>query len=115
MRIEKIVVGQLEVNCYIVSEESSSDAIVIDPGDEGERIVDFLEGKGLSPAYIVYTHAHYDHVCAVAELKGRYGSRIVMHEDERETYRMTKELCLSWGFGEEDFARSHPGGSLGPD
>jgi hydroxyacylglutathione hydrolase len=103
MRIEKIIVGQLDVNCYVVWEEPSREAIVIDPGDEGERIADLLEGKGLHPAYIVYTHAHYDHVCAAAELKGRYGSRIVMHEDERDSYRRTKELCLSWGFVEEDF------------
>ncbi|MDA8432639.1 MAG: MBL fold metallo-hydrolase [Nitrospiraceae bacterium] len=103
MRIEEIVVGQLDVNCFVVSEETSSAAVVIDPGDEGERIAGLLDGKGLTPHYFVFTHAHYDHVCAAAELKARYGGRIVMHEDEKETYRMTKELCISWGFGEEDF------------
>jgi hydroxyacylglutathione hydrolase len=103
MRIEKIVVGQLEVNCYIVAGESSPGAIVIDPGDEFERIADLLDGKGLRPEYIVFTHAHYDHVCAAGELKARFGAHIVMHEDERDSYRMTKELCMSWGFGEEDF------------
>jgi hydroxyacylglutathione hydrolase len=103
MRIEKIVVGQLDVNCYIVSEESSREAFVIDPGDEFERIAELLDGKGLSARYIVYTHAHYDHVCAAAELKSRFGSQIVMHEDEEETYRMTKDLCMSWGFVAEDF------------
>ncbi len=103
MRIEKIVVGQLDVNCYIVAGESSSDAMVIDPGDEFDRIAGLLDGKGWRPAYIAFTHAHYDHVCAAGELKARYGSSIVMHEDERDTYRMTKELCMSWGFSEEDF------------
>ncbi len=103
MRIENIVVGQLDVNCYIVAGESSPDAIVIDPGDEFERIAGLLDDKGLRPGYIVFTHAHYDHVCAAGELKSRYGAPIVMHEEERDTYRMTKELCMSWGFGEEDF------------
>ncbi len=103
MRIEKIVVGQLDVNCYIVAAESLPDAAIIDPGDEFEMIAGLLDGKGLRPVYIVFTHAHYDHVCAAGELKAKYGSNIVMHEDEGDTYRMTKELCMSWGFGEEDF------------
>ncbi len=103
MIIDKIVVGQLDVNCYVVREENSSEAVVIDPGDEFERIADFIDANGLKPRYIIYTHAHYDHVCAAGELKDKYGASVVMHEDEKETYRLTKALCLSWGFGEEDF------------
>jgi glyoxylase-like metal-dependent hydrolase (beta-lactamase superfamily II) len=101
--VEKIVVGQLGVNCYVVHDEGASEAAVIDPGDEFERIADLLDGKGLEPKYILFTHAHYDHVCAAGDLRGRYGASLVMHEDEKETYRRTKALCLSWGFEEEDF------------
>lgn len=103
MTIEKIVVGQLGVNCYIVYDGGTSEAAVIDPGDEFERIADLLEGQGITPKYILFTHAHYDHVCAAGELKGKYGASIIMHEDEKETYRMAKTLCLSWGLSEEDF------------
>ncbi|HSB30955.1 MAG TPA: MBL fold metallo-hydrolase [Candidatus Sulfobium mesophilum] len=103
MIIDKIVVGQLDVNCYVVHDEGASEAVVIDPGDEFEKIDDLLKEKRLIPRYIVFTHAHYDHVCAARELKDRYGAAIVLHKDEKETYRMTKTLCLSWGFGEEDF------------
>jgi len=103
MIIDRIVVGQLDVNCYVAREENSSDAVVIDPGDEFDRIADLIDAKGLKPRFIIYTHAHYDHVCAAGELKDKYGADVVMHEDEKETYRMTKKLCLSWGFGEEDF------------
>ncbi len=103
MTINKIVVGQLDVNCYIVHDEGSPEAVVIDPGDEFERIDDFLEEKGLIPRYIIFTHAHYDHVCAARELKDKYGASIVMHKDEKETYRATKALCISWGFRDEDF------------
>src|SRR5512135_2409381 len=101
MTIDKIVVGQLGVNCYVVHDEGSSETAVIDPGDEFERIADLLERLGLVPKYIFFTHAHYDHVCAAGELKSKYGAAIVMHEAEEETYRMTKTLCLSWGFEEE--------------
>jgi hydroxyacylglutathione hydrolase len=103
MTIDKIVVGQLCVNCYIVCAGDASEAAVIDPGDEFERIAELIDRQGLAPKYIFFTHAHYDHVCAAGELKGRYGAAIVMHEAERETYAGTKSLCLSWGFEEEDF------------
>ena len=103
MTIDKIVVGQLGVNCYVVHDEDALEAAVIDPGDEFERIADLLDRQGISPKYILLTHAHYDHVCAAGELKDKYGAAIIMHEDEKETYRMTKALCLSWGFTEEDF------------
>lgn len=79
MRIDKIVVGQLEVNCYVVSDEKSSEALIIDPGDEFERIAGLIDSLGVKPVYILFTHAHYDHVCAAKELKDRYQCPIVMH------------------------------------
>jgi len=103
MRIEKIVVGQLEVNCYIIIDEFTTDAIVVDPGDEFERIAEVIDEKQVTPRYILFTHAHYDHVCAAGELKARYQASLVMHEDEKTTYEFTRKLCLSWGYDPEDF------------
>lgn len=103
MRIDKIVVGQLEVNCYVVSDEKSSEALIIDPGDEFERIAGLIDSLGVKPVYILFTHAHYDHVCAAKELKDRYQCPIVMHEDEKTTYEMTARRCVSWGYEPEDF------------
>lgn len=102
MRTDSIIVGQLDVNCFIVS-CGSAEAIVIDPGDEAERISAVIEQLSLNPRYILFTHAHYDHVCAAGDLKNRYGSSIVMHEEEGPTYLATKNLCISWGYDAEDF------------
>lgn len=103
VNVQKIIVGQLDVNCYVISDGSVSDALVIDPGDEPEKIITFIDAAGLKPAYIVFTHAHYDHVCAVRELHDRYRAVIMMHDQERPTYRMTAQLCVSWGYEPEDF------------
>jgi hydroxyacylglutathione hydrolase len=103
MRIQKIVVGQLDVNCYIVSDDATAEALIIDPGDEDEKIIAYLDANGLKPVYVVFTHAHYDHVCAVRELHDRYQAIILMHEKELTTYRMTTQLCIPWGFAPEDF------------
>jgi hydroxyacylglutathione hydrolase len=103
MNIQKIVVGQLDVNCYIISDETTSEAIVVDPGDESERIIEFIDASRLKPKYILFTHAHYDHVCAAKELHDRFGAILLMHEKELTTYRITTQLCISWGFAPEDF------------
>ncbi len=103
MNIQKIVVGQLDVNCYIISDGSNSEALIIDPGDEPERIIEFLDATGVRPKYIVFTHAHYDHVCAAKELHDQYNAVIVMHELEKTTYRTTAQLCISRGYDPEDF------------
>ncbi|MBI5639849.1 MAG: MBL fold metallo-hydrolase [Nitrospirae bacterium] len=103
MHIERIIVGQLDVNCYLVSDEATSDAVIIDPGDESERIVELIEGKGLRPKYVFLTHCHYDHVCAAGDLKKKYNAALIMHKDEIEMYGMTKQLCISWGYDAGDF------------
>lgn len=103
MRIETVVVGQLEVNCYILWDEQSQEACVIDPGDEPELIIAQIEANKLRPLFAVCTHAHYDHVCAARELRDRYGLRVAMHRDDLQTYRRTRDLCLSWGYEPDDF------------
>lgn len=103
MRVDVIVVGQLDVNCYIVTDTTDQESLIIDPGDEYERIQDTIQSRGTVPKYIVFTHAHYDHVCAVGDLKGAYNTSLVMHEDEGRTYRATTERCVSWGLDKEDF------------
>jgi glyoxylase-like metal-dependent hydrolase (beta-lactamase superfamily II) len=103
VNIEKIVVGQLDVNCYIISDDTAPGALVIDPGDEPEKIIEYINRAGLTPHYILFTHAHYDHVCAAKELHDQYKAVIVMHESETLTYETTKQLCMSWGYASDDF------------
>ena len=64
-----MVVGSLEANCYLVADEESKEAIIIDPGAEGEKIRRLIEKEGLVPAYIVNTHGHIDHIGANGYLK----------------------------------------------
>jgi hydroxyacylglutathione hydrolase len=103
LRIDKIIVGQLEVNCYIASDEKTLEAVIVDPGDEFERIAGLIDSVGVTPVTILFTHAHYDHICASKELQDRYECPFVMHEEEKTTYEMTKRMCLAWGYEPEDF------------
>jgi hydroxyacylglutathione hydrolase len=104
MDIDVIVVGRLEVNCYIVTEDTGPDALIIDPGDEYEKIREVIETRKAVPKYILFTHAHYDHVCAAGDIKAEFNkASLVMHQDEGGTYQATTDLCVSWGFDKEDF------------
>lgn len=103
IKIDEVIVGQLDVNCYIVSDNVGTEAIIIDPGDEAERIMAQVAAAGVVPKQIFCTHAHYDHVCALRELKDAYQAALVMHRDDVDTYRRTKDLCVSWGYEPDDF------------
>ncbi|MGC9033056.1 MAG: MBL fold metallo-hydrolase [Thermosulfidibacteraceae bacterium] len=72
MRVERVVVGALEVNCYIVLDEKSKEGIVVDPGAEGRRIVRIIEGEGINLKYIINTHGHVDHIGANRDVKNAF-------------------------------------------
>ena len=64
MILETIHVGSMQVNCYILAADKNSKAIIIDPGDDEQRIRRVLDKHKLEPAFIVNTHGHYDHIGA---------------------------------------------------
>jgi len=83
MEIKKVVVGQIKTNCYILSAEDGV-TFVLDPGADAAKIEQELEKiPNLNLKYILLTHAHFDHVLAVDELKIKYPKAdIVIHEKD---------------------------------
>ncbi len=102
VKIKSLAVGTLEENCYVVYNEGSGEAMIIDPGDEPDRILDLVKEGGVSVKYIVCTHAHFDHVGAIPELKEETGAKIVMHDEERPVYAAAKDMAAVWGFDIND-------------
>jgi len=84
---EILPVGMLACNCSIVGDEETGEAIVIDPGDEIERVQQVLARHKLRPKYIVATHAHIDHVGGFAELKRATGAAVLMHAGDLPLYQ----------------------------
>jgi hydroxyacylglutathione hydrolase len=62
MILETLVVGAMEVNCYILAQEKGSAAIIIDPGEGFRMINDALKRNALKPGLVINTHGHYDHI-----------------------------------------------------
>ncbi len=69
MEIEKLIVGQLQTNCYLVWEKETNEGVIIDPGDDAEYILNRIKDLEIKPKVILATHGHFDHVLGVFELK----------------------------------------------
>lgn len=79
----QLVVGPLQVNCYIAGCEETREAVVIDPGDQAPDILAALDQDGWTVVKILGTHAHWDHVLAVRELKDSTGAPYLLHPADR--------------------------------
>ena len=84
MLIKTLPVGQLETNCYVVTDENALVCAVIDPGDESNTILDYIEDNKLSCKAILITHAHFDHVSAVNAMLEATGAELYMCENDLE-------------------------------
>lgn len=84
MIIDRLVVGMLQCNCYLVGCEQTKKGIVIDPGGDAPLILDRVDKIGLTVEYIVNTHGHIDHIAANRPVKEATGAQIAIHEDDAE-------------------------------
>jgi hydroxyacylglutathione hydrolase len=95
--IDSFAVGQLGCNCSIVGDPNTKEAVVVDPGDEPDRILEALAGSGFHPVALVHTHAHFDHVGCSGLLKRITGATILMHASDRPLYQNLLEQGQAFG------------------
>lgn len=88
-------VGPLQCNCSIVGDEQTHEAMVIDPGDQIEGILEILRQEKLTLKQIVITHAHIDHVGGAMKLKAATGAPILMNQNDHALLKML-DMQASW-------------------
>ena len=82
-----LAVGMLECNCSVVGDEATGEAVVIDPGDDVERVQEILTRHHLRAKYIIATHAHIDHVGGIEKLQRATGAAVLMHAGDLPLYQ----------------------------
>jgi len=90
MLIEVIPVGPFQCNCIILGDEATKKGIIIDPGDEAERILDIVKQNDLEITHILHTHAHLDHICATKRVHEETGAPILLHAEDQWLYENLK-------------------------
>jgi hydroxyacylglutathione hydrolase len=97
MRIETLTVGALEENCYLVIDESTNHAVLIDPGDEPDRILDALRDSGATLDAVWLTHAHFDHLGGLAGVLREYPVPVYMHPLDAPLHEIAVDSALRYG------------------
>src|SRR5580704_1836480 len=95
MILETFPVGALQCNCTIVGDEATSEAMVIDPGDNIPQILALLARYGLTLKQIVVTHAHIDHVGGAVQLKKATGAPILLNQNDLPLLKMM-DMQAGW-------------------
>lgn len=89
--------GPLMVNCYIVGDEKSKEAVVIDPGGDVDNILEALAEDDLKCKMIINTHAHFDHIGGNKALADATGAGIHIHPDEKEMLKSMSSMAMHFG------------------
>ena len=95
MYLKQLQVGHMAVFAYIVGDEDTGDALVIDPAAETERILAEAKKNGLTIRAVVNTHGHVDHISGNADMKRLTGSKIVIHEADAHMLSSTPAMILA--------------------
>ena len=111
MILEMLTVGPFQENCYVLGDEASGVGAVVDPGDEASRIAMAVEQTGLEIGSIIVTHAHIDHVGAVAALVDEYSCPVLMHAEAEPMLEQvpTQAMMMGLRFGKVPTVDHHIG------
>jgi glyoxylase-like metal-dependent hydrolase (beta-lactamase superfamily II) len=96
--IQTFVVGPLQSNSYLVVDERSRQAAVIDPGMESESVLEAVHDEGLRVESVIITHGHFDHVFSSAAFKAETGAQVIMHPDDVPLLLEMPETARFFGF-----------------
>ena len=83
MKYQRVPLGPLQTNCYII-ENDKKECLIVDPGEEGRKLIQLLEQRKLTPVAVLLTHAHFDHIGALDDVRKRYELPVYVHVKEKD-------------------------------
>ncbi len=82
MILDRLILGGMQTNCYILADEDTGECAVFDPAADADKIMAIIEQRSLNVKYIILTHVHIDHIMALDKIKVITDADIVVHADE---------------------------------
>lgn len=107
-KIDSVVVGPIQCNCYILSESVSGKAYVIDPGAESKELLSFLQKKKINLQAVLITHAHIDHVGGIEMLNREIPAPVYYHTGDRFLYENIAMQAQLFGVAPRDLQAEQP-------
>ena len=97
MIVTQITVGAFQENCYLVADPDTDAMAIVDPGSEADRIIAEVEATGRKPQAIWITHAHVDHIGAIAPVKKKWNVPVWLHPLDEPLYRVGGRQAQLYG------------------
>jgi hydroxyacylglutathione hydrolase len=102
MFVNKLEVGNLATNCYIIGDVDNKKAVVIDPGGDADKILDVIKKHGFHVEFIILTHGHGDHIGGLEKVREATGAKVAVHKkDAPMLHSATANLSKFIGSGVE--------------
>lgn len=101
MIIKTYVAGPVQANNYLVVEETSKEAVLIDCSDYVQEIVDYVKENKLQVKYLLLTHGHFDHVLGINKMKEALNAKVYVHEADKVQVVNTREVMRMFGLPTE--------------
>jgi glyoxylase-like metal-dependent hydrolase (beta-lactamase superfamily II) len=105
VKVSRLTVGPFEENCYLVVDDATHRAVLVDPGDEAPRIIGMVRASGAQLDAIWLTHAHIDHIGAVAAVKREWDVPVYLHPADAALYDAGERQAAFYGL---DFEQPPP-------
>lgn len=102
MILESVVVGPLMVNCYVLGCENSREGVVVDPGDDTDRILDAVSRHGLKVVAVINTHGHFDHTGGNQRIVTETGAGLLIHELDAPMLARAVDTAAMFGLTAEN-------------
>jgi glyoxylase-like metal-dependent hydrolase (beta-lactamase superfamily II) len=95
-KLKTLFLRFLSVNCYVVSDETTKRALIVDPGSGADFIKNAIDKKEVKPEGILLTHAHVDHISAVPEVAEKYNIPVWIHKEDVPLYNSPDNALKPW-------------------
>lgn len=110
MKVERFAIGMLGTNCYLVIDEETHQAVVIDPADCPSYLIGHMKSEGLKLTAILLTHGHFDHTMGIDGFLKEYAVPVYVHEDEEELMNqpqlnLSAEYSSEYTFGKAEYIK----------